>query len=194
MAKRVYFAFHYQDVIEFRANVVRKHKEFIGIENAGYYDHSIWEESKKQGDLALKRMINSELEYTSVTAVLIETHTWERRWVRYEIIKSIEKGNLLIGIHINGIAGSIAGKSAPPKALGPNPFNNLGLRISEDGTQASPYEWKDQKWQWYSDLEPFRVPQKPPDQRKKDLRLTTWYPIYDWVADSGPEHFCDWIL
>ena len=25
MAKRVYFAFHYQDVIDFRANVVRKH-------------------------------------------------------------------------------------------------------------------------------------------------------------------------
>ena len=29
MAKRVYFAFHYQDVIDFRANVVRKHN-FLG--------------------------------------------------------------------------------------------------------------------------------------------------------------------
>ena len=25
MAKRVFFSFHYQDVIDFRANVVRKH-------------------------------------------------------------------------------------------------------------------------------------------------------------------------
>ena len=138
MAKRVYFAFHYQDVVEFRANVVRKHKEFIGIENAGYYDHSIWEESKKQGDLALKRMINYELENSSVTAVLVGTHTWARRWVRYEIMKSIERGNLLLGIHINGIPGSIAGRSAPPKPSGPNPFDNLGLQINEDGTQARP--------------------------------------------------------
>lgn len=25
MAKKVFFSFHYQDVVEFRANVVRKH-------------------------------------------------------------------------------------------------------------------------------------------------------------------------
>ena len=43
MAKRVYFAFHYQDVIDFRANVVRKHNFTSGVEAAGYYDHSIWE-------------------------------------------------------------------------------------------------------------------------------------------------------
>lgn len=194
MAKRVYFAFHYQDVVEFRANVVRKHKEFIGIENAGYYDHSIWEESKKQGDLALKRMINYELENSSVTAVLVGTHTWARRWVRYEIMKSIERGNLLLGIHINGIPGSIAGRSAPPKPSGPNPFDNLGLQINEDGTQARPTEWKEQKWQWYSDLEPFRIPQKPVGQRNIHLTLSTWYRTYDWVAEKGHENFCDWLL
>ena len=54
MAKRVYFAFHYQDVAELRANVVRKHNFTQGVEKAGYYDASIWEESKKKGDLALK--------------------------------------------------------------------------------------------------------------------------------------------
>ena len=194
MAKRVYFAFHYLDVIEFRANVVRKHKEFIGIENAGYYDHSIWEESKTQGDLALKRMINSELENTSVTVVLIGTHTWARRWVRYEIIKSIERGNSLIGIHINGIAGAVAGRPAPPKALGPNPFDNLGLAISADGTQARPTEWNGQTWQWYSDLEPFKIPQKSAQHRNRTLRLSAWHSTYDWVADNGPENFCDWIL
>ena len=49
MAKRVYFAFHYQDVIDFRANVVRKHNFTKGVESAGYYDASIWEESEKWG-------------------------------------------------------------------------------------------------------------------------------------------------
>ena len=72
MPKRVYFAFHYQDVIDFRANVVRNHN-FLDVESAGYYDHSIWEEAKKTSPLALKRLINAELQNTSVTAVLIGT-------------------------------------------------------------------------------------------------------------------------
>jgi hypothetical protein len=38
MAKKVYFAFHYEDVIELRANVVRKHNFTKGVELAGYYD------------------------------------------------------------------------------------------------------------------------------------------------------------
>src|SRR5438874_12467400 len=104
MAKRVYFAFHYQDVIDFRANVVRNHN-FLGVESAGYYDHSIWEEAKNTSPLALKRLINAELQNTSVTAVLIGSHTWARRWVRYEIMKSIERGNSLLGVHINSIKG-----------------------------------------------------------------------------------------
>ena len=47
MARRVYFAFHYQDVIDFRANVVRKHNFAEGVKAAGYYDYSIWEDAKK---------------------------------------------------------------------------------------------------------------------------------------------------
>src|SRR6266849_5161819 len=105
MAKRVYFAFHYQDVIDFRANVVRNHNFLGGVEAAGYYDHSIWEEAKKTSPLALKRLINSELQNTSVTAVLIGSETWARRWVRYEIMKAIERSNRVLGIHINSIKG-----------------------------------------------------------------------------------------
>lgn len=68
MAKRVFFSFHYQDVIDFRANVVRNHKTTKHV-GAGYFDASIWEDAKKESDLALKRLINNELKNTSVTAV-----------------------------------------------------------------------------------------------------------------------------
>lgn len=37
-----------------------------------------------------------------VTCVLIKSQTFNRRWVRYEIMKSIEKGNKILEIHING--------------------------------------------------------------------------------------------
>lgn len=49
MAKRVFFSFHYQDVIDFRANVVRNHWVTKDREEAGYFDASIWEEAQKKG-------------------------------------------------------------------------------------------------------------------------------------------------
>jgi|SRR5450756_1160329 len=189
MAKRVYFAFHYQDVSDFRANVVRKHNFTGGVESAGYYDHSIWEEARSTSPLALKRLINAELGNTSVTAVLIGSDTWARRWVRYEIMKSIERGNYVLGIHIN----NIPGKDKQTKPLGHNPFDNLGLEISEDGTRAKPTEWKDGKWCYYSDLEPFAVSQQPQANRSKHLSLAHWLPVYDWVTGRGHENFKSWI-
>ena len=70
MSQRVFFSFHYQDVIDFRANVVRKH--WItkpDREDAGFFDTSIWENAKKTSPLALKRLINGELQHTTVTTV-----------------------------------------------------------------------------------------------------------------------------
>ena len=177
MPKRVYFAFHYQDVIDFRANVVRKHNFTKGVEAAGYYDHSIWEESKKKGNLALKRMINGELDNTSVTAVLIGSHTYSRRWVRYEIVKSIERGNSLLGIHIN----SISGKDQMTKVLGPNPFQYLGLRISADGKTGTPIEWNGHQWICYSDLDPFEITEQPEARRDKQFQLSYWFQTYEHV-------------
>ena len=88
MARRVFFSFHYQDVIDFRANVVRNHN-VTKDNNGGFFDASIWESAKKQGDIALKRLINGSLENTSTTVVLIGSETYSRRWVQYEIMKSI---------------------------------------------------------------------------------------------------------
>lgn len=189
MAKRVYFAFHYQDVIDFRANVVRKHNFIGGVEAAGYYDHSIWEESKKKGDLALKRMINSELENTSVTAILIGSQTFARRWVRYEIMKSIERGNKVIGVHIN----SIKGRDQLTKALGPNPFDHLGLLISDDGKKGSPIVWDGSRWVYYSDFDTFAINEQPMEKHGKQFQLSHWLTVYDWVAGNGFNNFSSWI-
>ena len=77
MVKKVFFSFHYQDVIDFRANVVRNHGQFkVSNKEAGYIDRSIWEEAKKESDLALKRLINNGLKNTSNTCVLVGTGTF----------------------------------------------------------------------------------------------------------------------
>lgn len=190
MAKRVYFAFHYRDVIEFRGNVVRNHNVLQGVEKAGYYDHSIWEESKKTGDLALKRLVNSELEGTSVTAVLIGSATYARRWVRYEIAKSIERGSRVLGIHIN----SINGRDGLAKALGPNPLEYMGAEISADGTGARFTEWDGSQSVWYGDVDKYSLARQQPQATwGTSQRLSHWYNTYDWVADDGFNNFSTWI-
>ena len=189
MAKKVYFAFHYEDVKDFRANVVRNHNFTKGVEAAGYYDYSIWEESKKQGDLALKRMINSELEGTSVTAVLIGTWTYSRRWVRYEIMKSVQRGNRILGVHIN----SIAGKDSQTKSLGPNPLEYLGLEISVDGKKGSPVVWDGQKWVYLTEVDPYNFKTAFTSHLGNILQLTHWFKTYDWVANEGYNNFNSWI-
>lgn len=72
MAKCVFFSFHYRDVIDFRANVVRQH--WVAKTDRGeseYFDASVWEEAKKTNDLGLTRLINGALENTTVTCVLV---------------------------------------------------------------------------------------------------------------------------
>lgn len=92
MAKRVFFSFHYQDVIDFRANVVRNHwVGKPGREQSGYFDASIWEKARRFGNL--KRLINESLSGTSVTCVLVGSQTYARPWVRYEIVRSMYRGN-----------------------------------------------------------------------------------------------------
>jgi hypothetical protein len=189
MPKRVYFAFHYQDVSDFRANVVRKHNLLGGVEGAGYYDCSIWEEAKRTSPLALKRLINAELQHTSVTSVLIGTDTWQRRWVRYEVMKSLERGNRVLGVHINGIRG----RDQFTKALGPNPFDNLGLEISSEGQTAKPTEWLNGQWSYYTELAPFSIAQQPESLRGQHFALSHWLSTFDWVADDGYTNFNSWI-
>jgi MTH538 TIR-like domain (DUF1863) len=189
MAKRAYFAFDYEDVSDFRANVVRKHNFTGGVEKAGYFDASVWEEAKKKDPEALKRLINSELEYTSVTAVLIGSGTWARRWVRYEIFKSIERGNRVIGVHIN----TIPDKNRLTKPLGSNPFDNLGLIIDTNGRRAKPTEWNGQQFAPYQDLKTFDIEELPQSERGHHWTLSRWLRTYDWVANDGYKNFPSWI-
>ena len=101
MARRVFFSFEYGDVS--RAMVVRNSWVTKGKEAAGFVDAAEFEEIKKKGDAAIKRWIDSQLKGTSVTVVLVGKNTCSSKWVKYEIEKSIEIGNGLLGIDISKI-------------------------------------------------------------------------------------------
>ncbi len=102
MARRVFFAFHYERDI-WRASQVRNSWVTQDRQAAGFWDAASWEEVKKKGDDAIKRWIDKELQGTSVTAVLIGAETNDRKYVDYEIKQSYIIGNGLLGIYIHNL-------------------------------------------------------------------------------------------
>jgi hypothetical protein len=189
MAYLAYFSFDYEDAADFRAGVVRDHKFAGGIEKAGYFAKSTWAESKKKDPSELKRQIDGALEGTFASVVLIGDLTYARRWVRYEIFKSVEQGNALVGININGIPG----KDKKTKPNGPNPLSYVGLLVSADGNSATPTEWDSRQWVISRDIGEFKISQQPEEIRGQNYQLSRWYSTYDWVANGGLDNFYTWI-
>jgi hypothetical protein len=99
--RRVYFSFHYKSDV-WRASNVRNSAQF-DVARGGWTDASLWEETKRKGDAAIRALIENGLRGTTVTVVLIGSATASRRWVNYEIEKSIGRKNGLIGIRVHKI-------------------------------------------------------------------------------------------
>lgn len=103
MARKVFFSFKYEDVK--RSMIVRNSWVAQGKDAAGFIDKADFEEVEKQGDKAIKKWIDGQLEGTSVTVVLVGAKTCYSKWVKYEIEQSIARGNGLLGIDISKIKG-----------------------------------------------------------------------------------------
>ncbi len=144
MARRVYFAFHYQRDIT-RVNVVRN--SWVckpEREEVGFLDASLWEASKKKGDEAVKRMIDEGMKNSSVVAVLIGAETSGRKWVRYELQKGYEDGRGMLGVYIHGIK-DFDGKT---DQKGNNQFGQIGT----DANGKPIYFWElYPTYDWVSD-------------------------------------------
>jgi hypothetical protein len=100
MARRVFFSFHYQRDV-WRVNQIRNIPTITGSAAAGFQDASLWEEAKRKGDAAIKKLIDDGLKNTSVTVVCIGAKTAGRKYINYEIQESIDRGNGIVGIQIH---------------------------------------------------------------------------------------------
>ena len=144
MPRRVFFSFHYHRDI-WRVNVVRNHaKAKSGYQDAGYWDCSLWGSTKRTGENSLKRLINSGLQNTSVTVVLIGAKTSERKWVKYEIEESHKRGNGMLGIYIHNIK-NINGIT---DLQGNNPFDSFTVE------QPNPYAYMSKTYARISQIFP----------------------------------------
>jgi len=100
-------------------------------EAAGFWEPSLWEKTRSQGDKAIQRLIDDALARTSITVVLIGAETASNRWVRYGIIKSHLEGRGLLGVYIDGMED----ENGSLDTRGESPF--LPLRhVGQDGRKV----------------------------------------------------------
>lgn len=191
MPRRTFFSFHYE-TDNWRAWNVRNCWVIKPEDQAdsGFFDSSVFEASKKESDASLKAFLTKGLNNTSVTCVLAGTATWRRRWVRYEIARSVLKGNGLLTVHIHGVRnkeGQIAVKGA-------NPLDQMGLYKTGDGIFFA--EWKEGKWVRYDDYT-LAVPEGDlwfgAPTSTAVVQLSTHYPSFDFVANDGRTNIGTWI-
>ena len=112
MARRVFFSFHYQRDI-WRINQIRSIPNITGCAAAGFQDSSLWETARKKSDESIKRLIDDGLNNTSVTVVFIGQETAGRKFINYEIEKSLERGNGLVGVQIHHLENSTGDTDSP---------------------------------------------------------------------------------
>ena len=138
MARKVFFSFHYDRDI-WRVSQVRNSQTILAnFEETQFLDAAHWEQIKRNGQGAVQNWIDNQLMGTSCTIVLIGNTTSERQWVHYEIARSWDRGNGLIGIYIHDLKNSSGFTDRP----GTNPFGQHRF-ITKLGNNYFPriYNW-----------------------------------------------------
>ena len=191
--RRVFFSFHYQNDIN-RVNIVRQSWRFRPDDDsqpADWFDHSIWEESKKKGERALKDLIHGGMHYSSVTCVLAGTDTWARPWVRYEIAHALSRGNGLLTVYIHGLK---CMKTQTACAKGKNPLDYIGLKWGDDG-KAYIWENFNGAWRLYArHPEAVAWPKwlRNVSDRKYIMPLSASAASYDYLLQDGYSNLSTW--
>ena len=187
MARTVFFSFHYQRDI-FRVQQVKNHYVTKGnYSSAGFFDGSLEEKAKKEGDTAVKNLIDRGLNGCSVLCVLIGNQTYTRRWVHYEIFKSIELGMGVLGIMIHQIKDPKAGEDM----AGTNPFEVLGY-VTRGGKMVPMIHYT-QGWNDAPNLSAISAPFAPYLKGTEKPVLSGLFRTYDWIRDNGYNNFSTWV-
>lgn len=186
MARSVYFAFDYEDVRTFRANVVRN--SWVANKYK-FKDSSIWEESKEKSVKKIKELIDSSLKGTSVTCVLTGTGTYKRRFVRYEIVNSFVEKKGLLSVGINWIRDRDKNTKFWP---GNNPFEYLKVNVSEDGSTIYFFEYKD-GWIEYKDLPKTKNKHFTESDWGRTYQFDKFFHSYSYDWNNGKDNLVRWV-
>lgn len=187
MARTVFFSFHYQRDI-FRVQQVKQHYITKGnYTAAGYFDGSLEEKAQREGDTAVKRLIDNGLWGASVLCVLIGAETYKRRWVDYEILKSVELRMGVFGIRIHQIRDPRTGVDT----AGSNPFDFLGY--GGRGGKLQPMIKYTDGWKDAPYLSPIEKNSVAYLVGTDKPILSSLFRVYDWIDHDGYNRFDTWV-
>jgi antiphage defense system Thoeris ThsB-like protein len=154
-------------------------------------DSTVVEQAKVLGDDEVKRAIREAIDQTIVTCVLVGAHTWQDRWVRYELARSLERGSRLLAVRIGGIADPKTRQTTPS---GWNPLAYIGIGKGKGGDYLL-YENVNGQWTRYQDrAATISKPTYVPDMSVGYVQpLSVGLREYDYMAQRGAEHLPEWI-
>jgi hypothetical protein len=136
MARKVFFSFHHQRD-SWRVSQVRNSNVVTSLPKTSFLDVAAWQSIERQGERAITNWIDVQLNSTTVTVVLIGRMTSTRPWVKYEIEKSLERKNAILGVYIHNLSDQYGETDLP----GFNPFAGIKVNGRDLDLVAPIYDW-----------------------------------------------------
>lgn len=190
MARRTFFSFHYSPDCWRAWNVRNSWVVSDRRESVGFFDSSVVEKARKEGEENLKTFLRNGLKNTSVTCVLAGQATWQRRWVRYEIAQSVLKGNGLLTVDIHGVRN----QQGIVSTKGKDPLEAMGLYRSNGSIYFAEHDGS--KWVAYRDYSkpvPSDVLWFGAPETNSVVPLSESYFRRDFVGQDGRKNLAEWI-
>jgi hypothetical protein len=135
VARKVFFSFHYERDVR-RIQQVRN--SWVVREKGTsqpFYDAADFEEAKRRAG-GIEKWIEEQLKGCSVTAVLFGAETYNREWVKHEILRSYQLKMGILAIDIHNIRDPLKGTDVQGR-------NPLGLWRDGDRPFTSMYRTYD---------------------------------------------------
>jgi MTH538 TIR-like domain (DUF1863) len=191
MTRRTFFSFHYEPDIWRVYNVRNSWISKSDDPSAeGFFDSSVFEASEKENEDTLKTFLRNGLKNSSVTCVLVGAETASRRWVRYEIVRSVLKKNGVLAVFIHDVK-NVDGETS---AKGANPLDQVGVYKTDSGIYFA--EKNGGKWVKFAD---YTLAISEADLWFDAPSSTTVVPLskhclcYDFASHNGRENIGRWI-
>ncbi len=190
MPRPVFFAADARDTDSGRtALVVQTWRHTREGEGSYQFAPSDWHELRKQTDAEIKREILRHLQKTVVTVVLVGDETHARRWVRHEILRTLELGHGLLAVQLPPEPDTSRGH------LPENPLDQIYFQVDYARQAILLWEWDRKTNRWTPPEDVAAIPLarvKYPIERAEGL-LSNAFHTYDWLALNGTQNFGRWV-
>lgn len=172
MSKRqVFFSFRFT-YDAWRAGMIRNMGK---VSDDSTFSDNDWEEVKKKSDIEIKRWIDREMNMRSCVVVLVGEHSYNRKWIDYEIKRAWETGKGIVAIRIHGLKN----KDCVQAKLGHDPLSDFVINTTINHIEKHSNLLDDEKR-----LSDVCMTYDPPYQESEDIYHYIENNIADWIEEA----------